>query len=90
MLVLLAAVATFEIRVRSLRLREDELKRRVAEEIGRVRVLSGLLPICAWCKKVRDDAGYWKQIEAYIRDHSEAQFTHGICPDCSKTFDEKV
>lgn len=88
-LVLLAAAATFQVRVRSLRLREDELKRRVAEEIARVRVLSGLLPICSWCKKVRDDAGYWKQIESYIRDHSEAQFTHGICPDCEKTFDKE-
>lgn len=88
-LVLLAAVASFQVRVRGLRLREDELRRRVAEEIARVRVLSGLLPICAWCKKVRDDAGYWKQLEAYIRDHSEAQFTHGICPDCEKTFDRE-
>ena len=84
--VLLAVVATFQVRARSQRQREDELKRRVAEEMARVRVLSGLLPICAWCKKVRDDAGYWKQIETYIRDHSEAQFTHGICPECEKTF----
>jgi hypothetical protein len=88
-LVLLAAVATFQIRVRGLRLREHELKRRVAEEIAQVRVLSGLLPICAWCKKVRDDAGYWKQIEAYIHDHSEAEFTHGICPDCEKSFHQE-
>jgi hypothetical protein len=46
--------------------------------------LSGLLPICASCKKIRDDAGYWTQIDAYIRDHSEAEFSHGICPECSK------
>ncbi len=88
-LVALAAIAIFQVRVRSLRLREEELKRRVAEEIARVRILSGLLPICAWCKKVRDDAGYWKQIEAYIRDHSEAEFTHGICPDCEKGFHQE-
>ncbi|MFI5197368.1 MAG: two-component regulator propeller domain-containing protein [Thermoanaerobaculia bacterium] len=88
-LVLFAAAAAIQVRVRSLRLREDELKRRVAEGIARVRVLSGLLPICSWCKKVRDDAGYWKQIESYIRDHSEAEFTHGICPDCEKTFDKE-
>lgn len=87
-LVLFAAAATFHVRVRTLRAREGELKRRVAEEIARVRVLSGLLPICAWCKKVRDDAGYWNQIESYIREHSEAEFTHGICPDCEKTFDK--
>lgn len=46
------------------------------------KVLSGLLPICAWCKNVRDDRGYWSQIESYISEHSEADFSHGICPDC--------
>jgi hypothetical protein len=49
-----------------------------------VRILRGLLPICASCKKIRDDNGYWTQIEGYIKDHSEAEFTHGICPDCAK------
>ena len=47
-----------------------------------MRVLSGLLPICAWCKKIRDDNGYWNQVETYIRERSEADFSHGICPDC--------
>ena len=78
----LAAVAIVELRVRRLRHREEELKRRVAEEMARVEVLSGLLPICAWCKKVRHDAGYWGQIEEYISSHSKLEFTHGICPDC--------
>lgn len=50
-------------------------------EIG---ILRGLLPICAWCKKVRDDKGYWTQIEVYISDHSQAVFSHGICPDCGQ------
>lgn len=50
----------------------------------RVKVLSGLLPICSNCKKIRDDTGYWNRIEAYIHDHSEADFTHGICPTCSR------
>ncbi|GAB4547249.1 MAG: hypothetical protein Kow0063_41880 [Anaerolineae bacterium] len=45
-------------------------------------MLSGLLPICASCKKIRDDEGYWHSVEVYIRDHSEADFSHGICPDC--------
>ena len=49
-----------------------------------LKILSGLLPICASCKKIRDDKGYWKQIETYIQDHSEAAFSHGICPDCAK------
>ena len=52
--------------------------------LARVRKLSGLLPICASCKKIRDDKGYWNQIEAYIRDHSEAEFSHGICPECTR------
>jgi len=49
-----------------------------------VRILRGFLPICASCKKIRDDNGYWKQIEGYIKEHSEAEFTHSICPDCAK------
>ena len=49
-----------------------------------MRQLSGLLPICASCKKVREDSGYWTQIEAYVQDHSEAEFSHGICPECEK------
>jgi len=57
-----------------------ELKRTMAE----VKVLSGLLPVCTCCKKIRDDNGYWNHIEAYVREHSEADFTHSICPDCAK------
>jgi hypothetical protein len=49
-----------------------------------VKILRGFLPICASCKKIRDDKGYWTQMEAYIRDHSEAEFSHGICPECVK------
>jgi DNA-binding response OmpR family regulator len=48
-----------------------------------VKTLSGLLPICASCKMIRNDEGYWQEIEAYVSDHSEAEFTHGICPDCA-------
>ncbi len=51
--------------------------------LSRVKLLSGLIPICACCKKIRDDKGYWNQIETYIRDHSEADFSHGICPECA-------
>lgn len=49
-----------------------------------VRILRGLLPICASCKKIREDDGCWTQIEGYIRQHSEAKFTHSTCPDCAK------
>jgi len=51
-----------------------------------VKLLSGLLPICAGCKKIRDEHGSWRQIEIYIRDHSEANFSHGVCPDCLVKF----
>jgi len=51
-----------------------------------VKLLSGLLPICMWCKKIRDDQGYWNAIEHYLRQHSEAEFTHGICPDCKRKY----
>ncbi len=47
-----------------------------------VKVLRGLLPICSWCKKIRDDRGYWNQLEVYIDRNSEAKFSHGICPKC--------
>ncbi len=52
--------------------------------IKKVKKLSGLLPICASCKKIRDDKGYWNQLEDYIRKHSEAEFSHSVCPDCAK------
>ena len=58
--------------------------RELEEAMSRIKQLHGLLPICASCKKIRDDKGYWNQIELYIRDHSEAEFSHGICPGCVK------
>jgi len=63
---------------------KDNLIVELEDALHKVKALSGLLPICASCKKIRDDKGYWNQIEAYIRDHSEAEFSHGICPDCAK------
>jgi CheY-like chemotaxis protein len=51
-----------------------------------VKLLSGLLPICMWCKKIRDDQGYWNAIEHYLSQHSEAEFTRGICPDCKRKY----
>ena len=56
-----------------------ELRRSLAE----VQTLTGLLPICSVCKKIRDDTGYWQQVEMYIRDRSDLEFTHGYCPDCA-------
>ena len=54
----------------------------LTESLKQVKTLSGLLPICASCKRIRDDRGYWQQVETYIADHTDADFTHGICPDC--------
>ena len=61
-----------------------EEKNKLEKAIEEIKQLSGLLPICASCKKIRDDKGYWKQIETYISAHSEAEFSHGMCPDCSE------
>jgi sigma-B regulation protein RsbU (phosphoserine phosphatase) len=69
--------------------REQELKKRTQElelALKEVKVLRGFIPICASCKKIRNDRGYWQLVEAYIREHSEAEFSHGICPDCIKKF----
>ncbi len=57
---------------------------KLKEALDKISTLRGLLPICARCKKIRDDQGYWQQIEVYISDHTEADFTHGICPDCAR------
>ncbi|MBU4056054.1 MAG: VUT family protein [Proteobacteria bacterium] len=85
-----------EIRV-ELTQAQEKIKRRVAAEIERDKVISelqtalsevktlrGLIPICSNCKSIRDDKGYWNQIETYIKAHSNAEFTHGICPDCAQ------
>jgi len=53
--------------------------------LAKVKLLSGLLPICSACKKIRDDKGYWSQVDDYVEEHSEATFTHGLCPDCLQT-----
>jgi PAS domain S-box-containing protein len=63
---------------------KERLIRELSDAFLKIKVLKGLIPICASCKKIRDDQGFWQQIESYIRDHSEAEFSHGICPDCKK------
>ncbi len=62
----------------------EKLIKELQEALANVKTLRGLLPICASCKKIRDDKGYWNQIESYIGKHTDAQFSHGICPDCAK------
>ena len=62
----------------------EDLIRTLQEALHSVKTLSGLLPICANCKKIRDDRGYWHQVEVYIHEHSEADFSHSLCPECAK------
>lgn len=68
---------------RDLERQVEERTRELREALDNVKTLRGFIPICARCKKVRDDAGYWSNIEAYLRQHSDADFTHGICPECA-------
>ncbi len=86
----------FELRERIAELEDAQEKSRkfVQGEIhfglpGRIaaaKALTGVIPICTCCKKIRDDGGYWTQLEIYIRDHSDAEFSHGLCPECVKKF----
>jgi hypothetical protein len=66
------------------RLRESDVRVDLQTGLVRVRTLKGLLPICTSCKKIRDDQGYWNHLEMYIREHTEAEFSHGLCPECVK------
>ncbi len=63
-----------------LRKRERELEQALTE----IKTLTGILPICSYCKQIRNDKGYWQQVEDYISQHSQAMFSHGLCPDCYK------
>jgi hypothetical protein len=94
-------IAAFNTMSVNLRHSRDHLEENVQERtkelqtaLDNVKTLRGMLPICASCKKIRNDDGYWSQIEVYVRDHSEAEFSHGLCPDCAtklyaKYFPEK-
>jgi hypothetical protein len=75
-------IGVYLFRVRRLKVRQRELEAGIAEALSKIRVLRGLFPICASCKKIRDDQDHWTPIESYIRDRSEAEFSHAICPEC--------
>jgi hypothetical protein len=81
---ILLASSRFARELEQGRLQLVETNQQLSEALANVKTLSGLLPICANCKKIRDDQGYWQQIETYIRDRSAATFTHGICPTCAE------
>jgi preprotein translocase subunit YajC len=80
-----AFIAFFTVR-HVLKVEKELLNQRneLQKALSEIKTLSGLLPICASCKKIRDDKGYWNQIELYIRDHTEAEFSHGLCPICAE------
>jgi len=76
--------ARLQVGVRVVELQRALLERfhELEDALKRVKQLQGLLPICSYCKKIRNDRNYWEQVDAYIASHSEAQFSHGVCPDC--------
>jgi PAS domain S-box-containing protein len=76
-----------------LRKREAALEKTIRERdeaLERVRALEGVLPICSWCKSIRDESGTWHSIEAYVSEKTDAQLTHGMCPDCLAKFKESI
>lgn len=94
----LMALLIFRPMVRRIQEHFDERRQAEAEReqliadlrtaLANVKTLSGLIPICSGCKKIRDDGGYWNQLESYLHQHSNADFTHGFCPECQKMFEE--
>ncbi len=68
----------------------EKLIAKLRESLANIRTLKGLLPICAWCKKIRDDQGYWNQLESYITSHFEVGITHGICPECAEKISHEL
>ena len=85
-----AIVGGTYLRLRQHAARERELTRRIDEAVTQIKRLQGMIPICAWCKKVRTDAGSWQQVEVYVRNHTEATFSHGICPDCQSKLEGEI
>ncbi len=78
------ALGAHRWRVRQHLLAERVLKERIQEALAEIKTLTGLLPMCAWCKKIRDDHGDWNQLEVYVKERTQAEFTHGICPACDQ------
>ncbi|HOO46825.1 MAG TPA: PAS domain S-box protein [Deltaproteobacteria bacterium] len=85
---LVAAIETLQDITQRKRIEEEREKLNVElkEALDKIRTLSGLIPICAGCKKIRDDKGYWNQLEEYLEEHSDAVFSHGLCPECFQQY----
>jgi PleD family two-component response regulator len=80
----------YAIERKKLEIEREKLIKQLQEALEKIKTLKGLLPICSFCKKIRDDKGYWNQIEVYVREHSDADFSHSICPDCAKKYYPKL
>ncbi|MEN8692290.1 MAG: response regulator [Desulfobacterales bacterium] len=74
------------VRILTAEREKNRLIAELKEALSKIKKLSGLLPICSHCKKIRDDKGYWNKIESYIHKHSDAEFSHGICPECAEKY----
>jgi hypothetical protein len=83
-MILNAFIGLFWGKIRQTNTEKSKVIAQLQEALAEVQILSGFLPICSSCKKVRDDHGYWNQIEAYISERSEAEFSHSICPECAE------
>jgi hypothetical protein len=83
-MILNASIGLFWGKIKQANAEKSKVIAQLQEALAEVQILSGFLPICSSCKKVRDDRGYWNQIEAYISEHSEAEFSHSICPECAR------
>lgn len=81
---LLVRAILYAIERKKMEVERKQLVQQLQAALAQVKQLSGLLPICASCKKIRDDKGSWHQIETYIHSHSEAEFSHGICEECAR------
>ena len=85
-LVAFLIIAYSMAKIRALLVKEQQNAEELREALRQVRTLTGLLPICAACKKIRNDEGYWQEIERYLAEHTDAQFTHGLCQECAQKF----
>jgi len=72
----------FYLRTASLFLDKEQVIKKLESALKEIKTMKGLLPICSFCKKIRNDTGYWEQLEQYVSSHSEAEFTHSMCPEC--------
>ena len=77
-------------RRRRVEIEREKLIGELQQTLAQIKTLSGLIPICAWCKSVRNDQGYWQSVEQYVHSHSDASFSHSICPSCREKFKDEI